>query len=138
MSKSNSLEEAILDSVLNNNDTDLDTHKAATLYLALCTADPGEAATGASMSEIAYTSYARVAVTSSSGWTTSGATRTNTGAITWPACTGGSGTATHWALVDSSSGAGDVLYKGALTASLAISSGITPTAAIGAISIGED
>lgn len=108
------------------------------LYVSLHTGDVGEAG-NQTTSECAYTSYARVAVArSGSGWTVSGNAVSNAAAITFPAATGGSETATHFAVGTAASSTGKVLYKGALTAGLAISSGITPEFAIGELDITED
>ena len=108
------------------------------LYVSLHTGDVGEAG-NQTTNEATYTSYARVAVArSGSGWTVSGNEATNAAAINFPACTGGSNTITHFAVGTASSGTGKVLYKGALTASLAVSSGITPSFAAGALDITED
>jgi hypothetical protein len=83
-----------------------------------------------------YTSYARVAVSrSASGWTDASGTVTNDAEIAFPACTGGSDTASHVGLGTASSGTGVLIIGGALTASLAISSGITPRFAISALSV---
>lgn len=144
MSKTNTFETDILELIFNN--TNLanigDTAglqgstTAGSLYVALFTADPGE--TGSTANEAAYTSYARVAVArTSGGWTISGNNCSNTAAITFPAATGGSETITHFAIMTASTG-GDMLYSGALTASLAVSSGITPEFAIGALDVNED
>jgi len=96
------------------------------LYLALHTADPGEAG-DQSTSEIAYTSYARVAAARNSGvWTVTGNSCSPAAAISWPAGTGGSGTATHFSIGTSSSGAGKILYKGALTPNIVCGNGVTP------------
>jgi hypothetical protein len=92
----------------------------------LCTADPGEAATGASMSEATYGSYARVAVSRSTDLTVSGATVSNTNLVQFPLCTSGSNTITYCAIVDSASGAGNVLIKGVLNSSPVISTGVQP------------
>jgi len=74
-----------------------------------------------------YTSYARVAVArSASGWTDTAGNVSNDAEIAFPACTGGSDTASHVGLGSASSGTGVLIIGGALTASLAISSGITP------------
>ncbi len=87
--------------------------------------------------QAAYTSYTRVAVArSSAGWTSSTNTITNAAAVTFPACTGGSETETDFSIgLITGTGAGDNLYWGALTSSLAVSNGITPSFAIGAISL---
>ncbi len=108
------------------------------LYVSLHTADPGEAG-DATTSEATYTSYARVAVTrNSGGFTVSSNTVTNTAATTFPACTGGSNTVTYFAISVASSGAAKILGSGALTASLAVSSGITPQFAAGQLSVTFD
>lgn len=111
---------------------------AGSLYVSLHTADPGEAG-DQTTSEATYTSYARVAVArTSGGWTVSGGQVTNAAVINFPAATGGSNTITHFGVGTSASGAGKLLYKGALSGSLAVSSGITPSVAIGALTITED
>jgi hypothetical protein len=108
------------------------------LYVALHTADPGESGSQTT-NEIAYTSYARVAVArSSSGFTVSANAVTNAAAVSFPQCTGGSGTATHFSVGTVASGAGKILYSGTLSASLAISNLITPSFAIGQLSNTED
>lgn len=111
---------------------------AGSLYVSLHTANPDETGNQTS-SEATYTSYARVAVArSGSGWTVTNNAVANAAAITFPACTGGSNTITHFAVGTDSSGTGKILYKGALSASLAVSSGITPEFAIGELDITED
>jgi hypothetical protein len=111
---------------------------AGNLYVALHTSDPGE--TGSqTTNEAAYTSYARVAVArSGAGWTVANNEATNAAQINFPQCTGGSSTVTHFSVGTDSSGAGKILYKGALGASLAVSNGITPAFAAGALDITED
>ncbi|MCX7041112.1 MAG: hypothetical protein NT117_00165 [Gammaproteobacteria bacterium] len=102
-------------------------------HIALHTSDPGEAGSQTT-NEIAYTGYARVAVArSTAGWTVTGDTVANDAAVTFGACTAGSGTATHFSIGSDASGAGNLFLSGALTASLAISAGITPSFAIGAL-----
>lgn len=96
------------------------------LYVALHTADPGESGTQ-STSEISYTGYARVAVArSGAGWTVTGNSVSPAANIDFPACSGGSGTATHFSVGVASSGATKILYKGAITPNIAVSSGVTP------------
>ena len=63
---------------------------------------------------------------------------TNAALVQFPQCTGSSETATHFAIGTASSGAGKVLYKGALSASLAISSGIQPQFGAGDLDGSED
>ena len=111
---------------------------AGSLYISLHTADPGDAG-DQTTNECAYTSYARVAVArSASGWTVSGNNGSNTGAITFPECTGGSETATHFGVGTDSTGTGTLLFSGALDSSLAISSGITPEFAAGDLDINTE
>lgn len=108
------------------------------LYVSLHTADPGEGGSQTT-SECAYGSYARVAVArSGSGWTVSGNTATNAALVQFPQCTSGSETATYVGVGTASSSTGKLLYSGALSASLAISSGIQPQFAIGQLSVSED
>lgn len=107
------------------------------VYVSLHTADPGGAGTQ-STSEATYTGYARVSVArTSGGWTVATGTATNAAAINFPACTAGASTCTYFAVGVASSGATKILYRGALTASLAVTAGITPSFAIGQLSISE-
>lgn len=107
---------------------------AGNYYVALHTANPGATGTQ-STSEAAYTGYARVAVArTSGGWTVAGnqpVVVSNTAAITFPACTAGSETETYFSIGTAASGTGQILVWGALTASLTVSNGITPSFAIG-------
>jgi hypothetical protein len=108
------------------------------LYVSLHTADPGETG-NQSTSEATYTGYARIAVArTAGGWTVTANAVENAAAINFPACTGGTNTITHFGVGVASSGATKLLYKGALTASLAVSAGITPSFAAGALDITED
>jgi hypothetical protein len=108
------------------------------LFVSLHTGDPGEAG-NQTTSETSYTSYARVAVArSGSGWTVTGNAVTNAALIQFPQCTGGTATITHFAVGTATSGTGKVLYKGALSSSLAVSSGIQPQFAPGDLDISED
>lgn len=107
------------------------------LFVGLYTADPGPAG-DQTTSEATYTGYARVAVArTSGGWSIAAQTISNAGAVSFPACTGGSNTITFFAIGTATSGAGILLYSGALTASLAVSNGITPSFAAGALTVTE-
>ncbi len=143
MSATNAFETSLLALIFNGSAiadiAENDTSSPATnLYVSLHTGDPGE--TGAqNTTEATYTSYARVAVArNSGGWTVSGNNASNTAATNFPACTGGSNTITHFGIGLSSSGAGTLLFKGALNSSLAVSNGITPSFAIGDIDVNAD
>jgi hypothetical protein len=108
------------------------------LFVSLHTADPGEAG-AQNTSEASYTGYARVSVArNSGGWTVTNNSVTNAAAITFPQCTGGSNTITHFAVGTASSSTGKILYKGALTASLAVSNLIIPEFAAGTLTISEE
>jgi len=135
MSKSDSWENALLLLLFNNTNaanigdaTGLrGSTTAGSLYASLHTADPGEAGTQAT-SEITYTSYARVAVArSSSGWTVTGSSVSPFAAITFPPGTGGSGTASYLGIGTASSGAGILLYSGAITPNIVCGNTITPS-----------
>jgi hypothetical protein len=103
------------------------------LYLSLHTTDPDEAGSQTT-GEVAYTSYARVAVArNSGGWTVSGNTASLTANVDFPACTGGTATANFFAVGTAASGTGKVLYKGAITPSISISSGVTPRLTTGTV-----
>ena len=142
MSASNACESDILKLIFNNttwaNVGDatgiVGSTSAGSLYVSLHTADPGEAG-DQTTSEATYTSYARAAVArSTGGWTVSGTAPTqvaNAASVGFPACTGGSNTITYFAIGRASSGTGEIIVSGALTASLSVSSGITPSFAIG-------
>lgn len=98
----------------------------ANLYVSLHTADPGEAG-DQTTSECAYTSYARVAVArSGSGWTVTNNSVSPAADVTFPAATGGSETAMYFGVGTASSGAGKLLYSGAIDPDIVISSGVTP------------
>ncbi len=134
MSLSNTTEAAVLDVLLRG--TDPSYRAGATQYLALFTGDPGETASLAA--EANYTGYARVALTKSSAWTGSASPYTNTNLIQFGACTAGTNAITHFAVVDTSSGAVSMMVSGALTSTLNVSSGIQPQFAAGALSISCD
>lgn len=99
---------------------------AATMYLALCTGDPGEAGTGASMSEVADANgYSRKAISFAAA---SSRKVVQSGAVTFDQASGSWGTVSHWALVDSGThGAGNMLAYGAFSASFSPVSGNTPS-----------
>lgn len=146
MSATNAFETALLNLILKNVDaanvgdaTGLrGSSSAGNLYVSLHTADPGEAG-DQTTNEANYTSYARVAVVrSGSGWTVSGNNGSNAAEVAFPACTGGSNAITHFGIGSASSGSGNLFFKGALNASLSVSSGITPKFAIGELDINAD
>ena len=105
----------------------------ATQYLALFSADPGE--TGSLAAEAAYTGYARVALTKATAWTDGGSSFSNANLIQFGACTAGTTAATHFAVVDTASGAVSQMISGALSATLNVSAGIQPQFQAGSLVI---
>jgi hypothetical protein len=71
------------------------------------------------------------------GWTVSNTVATNTAQITFPACTSGNNGITYAAVGTAASGAGMVLYSGALSQPLQVSAGITPIISPGTLSVTE-
>jgi len=143
MSKGNTFENDLLRLIFNataiaNLADNASSSPLTDLYVSLHTADPGEAG-DQTTNEIAYTSYARVAVArSAGGWTRSVSTVSNTALVQFPQCTGGSGTATHFGIGTDATLAGNLILKGALTSSLAISNGIQPQFAAAALTASVD
>jgi len=108
------------------------------LEISLHTANPDEAG-DQTTSEIAYTNYARVAVArTAGGWDVTNNQASNAAAINFPQCGASGGTATYFGVGTNHTGTGRLLYSGQLTAPLTISSGITPSFAIGALTVTED
>lgn len=106
---------------------------AATLYLALCTADPTDAATGAAMNEVPNAgAYARQPITFGAA-----ASRrvTQNALVQFPQVTAGWGDLTHWAVCDSATyGAGNVLAHGSLGGSpRTVVTGNRPSVASGVV-----
>ena len=134
MSLSNTTETATLDMHLRG--TDPSYRAGATNYLALFTADPTE--TGSLANECTYTGYARVALTKASAWTGTASPFTNTSLIQFGACTAGTNAVTHFAVVDTASGAVSQMISGALAATLNVSAGIQPQFQAGSLSISAE
>ena len=141
MSKSNTHENDYLKLIFNNVTMTLvgdaagilASAAAGSLYFSLHTADPGEAG-DQTTNEAAYTSYARVAVArTTGGFTVSTNTVALVANVSFPAGTGGSGTATHWGIGASASGAGKLLYKGAISPTIVCGNGVTPQLTAGTV-----
>lgn len=135
MSKTNAFEAALLDLIFEN--ANIATLGDATgvrgstvpgsLYISLHSADPGEAG-DQSTSEITYTGYARVAVPRTpAAWTRTVNSIVAAAATPFPERADvGSVVATHFGIGVAASGAGLLLYKGALTPSITITQLVTP------------
>lgn len=135
MSFSNSTEEDVLQQVFIG--TALPWNANTDLWIALYTASPGEAGT-ATTNEATYGGYARIALTRATDFTVSGNTVENANLEQFAACTSGSNTITHAAVVDSASGAGNVIVYAALSSSISVSTGVQPQFAAGALSFTLD
>lgn len=134
---SNYLETAIQNHILGNT-----AYTApATVYVSLHTATLDDTST-ATTSEVSGGSYARVALTNNTtNWPAASgvtASKSNGTAITFPTATASWGTVTFAAIVDSASGAGNILWRIPLTVSKTISSGDTFSFAIGQITLTVD
>ena len=131
MSMSNLTENATLKMHLQG--TDPAYRAGATQYLALFSADPGE--TGSLAAEATYTAYARVALTKATPWTDARSSFTNANLVQFGACTAGTSAITHFAVVDTASGAVAQMISGALSATLNVSAGIQPQFQAGSLVI---
>ena len=131
MSKGNTFENDLLLLIFNataiaNIADNAATSPLTNLYVSLHTADPGEAG-DQTTSECTYTSYARVAVARTGGaWTVTANSVSPAANIDFPAATGGTETATYFAVGTASTGTGKLLYSGAISPTIAISTGVTP------------
>lgn len=111
---------------------------ATNLYVSLHTADPG-VGNDQTTNETAYTNYARIAIErTTDGWTApSGGATANAALAQFAQCGVTGATITHVAIGTAASGAGTVLYAGALSSSLAVALGIQPQFAAGALDVAE-
>ena len=132
MSKSDVFENQLLRLIFNGTPIANLADNAATapltmLYVALHTADPGESG-NQSTNEVAYTGYARVGVArTAGGWVVTGNSVSPANSIEFGEMTAGTpGTATHASIGTAASGAGTILYRGALTPSVAFNIGVIP------------
>jgi hypothetical protein len=127
-SKSDYLENLVLDAVFNSATLDI-----ATLYMALFTATPSDSGGG---TEVSGTSYARVNASAAFSAASGGAI-TNDVAVTFPESGGSWGTVTSFAFFDAST-SGNMLYWGPLGANRVVDgAGITVTFPIGDIDVTE-
>jgi len=139
MSKTNTFENSLLLLLFNNTTfanvgdaTGLPgSSSAGSFHVSLHTSDPGEAG-NQSTNEISYTGYARVAVArSGAGWVVSGTAPTKVSpaaTVTFGAMTAGAGgTVTHFGIGTASSGTGVLLYKGAVSPTISVTNGVTPS-----------
>jgi hypothetical protein len=135
MSKGNTFENELLEHIFNNADITLigdaggllGSVADGSLYVSLHTSDPGEAG-DQTTNEIAYTGYARVAVSrAGAAWTVTANSVSPAANIDFAEMTGGAGgTVTHFAVGASASGAGKLLYSGTVTPNISVTTGVIP------------
>lgn len=132
MSKSNTFENDLLQLIFNGVPiANLADNAAASpitnLYLSLHTADPGEAGVQTT-NEISYTGYVRRPVArTGAGWVVTGNSVSPAANVEFGEMTDGAGgVATHAAIGTAETGAGKILYSGALTPNINVALGITP------------
>jgi len=131
MSKSNDFENQLLQLIFNGtaipNLAQNGVAPLTQLFVALHTADPGEAGTQPT-SEVVYTGYARVAVArTAGGWVVAGNSVSPVANIEFGEMTAGTpNTATHASIGTAASGAGTILYRGALSPAIAFNVGVIP------------
>lgn len=108
--------------------------RPTTVYMALCTADPTDAATGASCNEVANANnYTRKAISFGSP---SARRITQDANVDFNSATGSWGTVTHWVITDSATwGAGNVLAHGQFSSSFTPVSGNAPRITSGQVYI---
>jgi hypothetical protein len=133
MSKGNTMEVDLLAYIFKG--TAISWAAATDLDIHLHTADPGEGGLSTT-SEATYTSYTLVTVNrAGTDWSGTNPVA-NDVLIQFPQCTGGTNTITHVSITPS--GSTQIMYSGALTAALSVSSGIQPQFAVGALTVSED
>lgn len=91
---------------------------AGSLFLALHSADPGEAG-DQTTNEVAYTGYARMAVArSGAGFVVTGNSVSPAANVDFGQCTAAPATYAYWSIGVAASGASKILYKGVIGANL--------------------
>lgn len=144
MSATNAFETAVLalyfNATTHNGFAENDTTSPYTAYyISLHTADPGEAGSQ-NTSETAYTGYARISVNrNAGGFTVSGNNASNAAEIAFGQCTASPGSnLTYFGIGTDVSGAGTLLFSGALTSSITMQVGTTPIFSIGELDVNCD
>lgn len=107
------------------------------LFVSLHTADPG-IGNAQTTNEVAYTNYVRIPIArTAGGWTVATNTAVNAALAQFAQCGVTGASATHVAIGTAVNGAGNVLYAGALSATLTIANLIQPQFAAGALVVTE-
>lgn len=108
-------------------------YTSPTAYLGLWTSALTDASTAATAGEATFTGYARTIINASDMSAAASGSKTNSAAITFPACTAGSSTITYFGICSTSSGAGDLIMWGTVTSKTIDTSNTPATVAIGAL-----
>lgn len=146
MSKSNTFENALLNLIFKNTNIPgigdagglRGSVVAGNLYWALHTADPGEAGSAVT-SEAAYTGYVRMPAARGAGFVVTGNQVAPAADVIFPAATGAfGGPVTFASIVDTPSGAGTILYSGAMTPAVTIAAAVEPKILAATTVITED
>lgn len=107
------------------------------LYLSLHTASPGIGGSQLT-NETSYTNYVRIPVARTvGGWTVLAGVATNAALAQFAQCGVTGATITHVGIGTDVSGAGKMLYAGALNSSLAVANLIQPQFSIGTLTVTE-
>lgn len=131
MSKSNTFENQLLKLIFNATPIPGLADNAASgantqLFLALHTADPGEDGNQAT-NEVAYGGYTRMAIVrTASGWAVTGNSASPVTPVDFPEAVSGTGSATHASIGTAASGAGTILYRGAINPVVDYKPGVIP------------
>lgn len=133
---SNAYENLILDHVTGKTSLTAGTHAT---YMGLTTATIGDTDTLSTITEAAYTGYARVAVSGATWNAASGGSATNASAIQFGDCSGGTSTVVGWFLTGAASGtAGTISLYGAVTSTVISTTQTPPKFSAGAITLSAD
>lgn len=132
MSKSNTFENDLMKLIYNavaiaNIADNAAASPLTNLFVALHTADPGEAG-DQTTNETAYTGYARQTVArTTGGWTITGNSASPVANIDFPECTAAPGAAiTHASVGVAVSGASKILHSGTLSPNITMAVGVIP------------
>ena len=144
MSASNALETNLLGLIITNVDcpnigdaAGLQNSTTAGVFWITLTVSPGHTEGGdMTTNETVYTNYARQdEARNTTQWTVTNDTADNDFAVGYPTCGATGATLFGFGLGSDTSGAGNLKLMGDLTATLAVSSGVTPSFAAGALDI---
>jgi hypothetical protein len=147
MSATNAFETSLLGLIITNADaanvgdaTGLRGSTTAGVFWISLTVTPGHGDAGdQTTNETAYTNYARQdEARNTTQWTVTGATADNDNAIGFPTCGASGATLFGFGLGSNQTTAGNLFLYGDLTATLAVSNGVTPSFAAGALDITLD